>query len=156
MAAVSVPLANYDGGLKERPKPQRSGTFTIAVNHHWVLNVGGRKSKGPINGALDRWTIEPTATGLQSCRVTITSNSDPTVHFAFDLPNTSAETLSSELETHADYLRIAEQHQAEIHQLSDNDISLHSAGEQEARAVLQRPRRSLGCMAGRDPPQERS
>lgn len=122
MSGVTFPLARYDGGLKERPEPQRSGTFSISANHLWVLTLDARQINGTIRGALDCWNVEPTATGPQSCRVTVTSKSDGTVHFAFDLPDTSAGALMCELEAHAEYLRIAQQHQVEIQRLSDHDI----------------------------------
>ena len=122
MAGVSVSLANYDGGLKERPKRQRSGTFTITASHYWVLHVGGRQNRCPINGGLDRWTVHPTATGHQSCRVIVTSKLDATIHFAFELLDTSAEALTSELAEHIDHVQTTEHRQAEIQQLSDAEI----------------------------------
>jgi hypothetical protein len=87
----TFPLANYDGGCPNHPRPESAGTL-ILTSGKWELRFGAGSF---FHGGLDRYPMTAAATGPKSCYVKMADRDEPTPTWNFELPKTSLATLDA-------------------------------------------------------------
>jgi hypothetical protein len=86
-------LAHYDGGLPLHPRAEESGLLAL-VGDKLQLQFPGTQL---FSGGLARYRLAITETAANSCHVVMTDLEAPGFVANFDLPDTSAATLSTKL-----------------------------------------------------------
>ncbi len=88
-------ITNYAGGVPSHPQPEAAGMLTFTPAFRWELHFAGTTHH--IFGGVARFAFDVESTGAKSCKVVLRDQNDPAVSTSFELPDTPAAKLETEL-----------------------------------------------------------
>jgi Holliday junction resolvasome RuvABC ATP-dependent DNA helicase subunit len=89
-------LNNYDGGLRNHPRSERSGYLVLRSDNNWELQFTSQGQLRRVWGGLARHPFLVTSAS-SICHVTIRDEEDPDFMAGFDLPKVSRDQFLKEL-----------------------------------------------------------
>lgn len=89
-------LANYDGGVSAHPEAEAKG-YLLLNGGRWELHF--KRNKRFVYGGMTRYRMEATPDG-KGCHVTVTDPQDSSVLTTFDLPGTSPQQFTADIQAH--------------------------------------------------------